>query len=375
MPTVTFLVPCYRLAHFLPECVDSILGQTHADLEVVILDDCSPDDTPAVAARFTDPRVRYVRHPQNLGHLRNYNAGIALARGEYVWLISADDRLRRPYIVERFVDLAERHPEVGFVFCPGVGLRDGRDTAVLGRARSDDPVRPGREFLHDELLGRNLVLAASGMVRRRLYDTLGGFPLDLPYAGDWYLWCLFSLHADVGYLPEPMVSYRDHDRSMTRILSADGTRRLLADEFAVRWRIARVAGEAGAPAIRARCEKALAEDYARFLAGSTRGALRGDEEGPVASEQVRFTPGEVEAPARANAWDAPTARAILVRSCILGGDIALARGERARAAALYAAALRARPASLEAISKSALLRLGRVGDALRRQIARVRRAV
>ena len=102
-PTVSFVVPCYKLAHLLGECVDSILGQTYRDFEVLIMDDCSPDNTAEVAQSFTDPRVRHVRNEPNLGHLRNYNKGIELARGKYVWLISADDRLRRPYVLERYV--------------------------------------------------------------------------------------------------------------------------------------------------------------------------------------------------------------------------------------------------------------------------------
>src|SRR5579875_3105196 len=120
-PTVSFVVPCYKLAHLLPQCLDSILGQSYGDLEVLLMDDCSPDDTPAVAARYQhDKRVRYIRHQKNVGHLRNYNHGIRQARGKYIWLISADDYLRLPYALERYVSFLERHPRVGFAFCPAV---------------------------------------------------------------------------------------------------------------------------------------------------------------------------------------------------------------------------------------------------------------
>src|SRR5258706_15476525 len=100
-PTVSFVVPCYKLAHLLPECVHSILGQTYGDFEVLIMDDHSPDNTAEVAQAIKDPRVRYIRNDPNLGSLRNYNKGIGLARGKYVWLISADDYLRRPHVLER----------------------------------------------------------------------------------------------------------------------------------------------------------------------------------------------------------------------------------------------------------------------------------
>src|SRR5216684_5652724 len=93
-PKVSFVIPCYKLAHLLPECVNSILSQTYQDFEVLIMDDCSPDHTPEVARSFRDARVKHIRNEPNLGHLKNYNKGIELARGQYVWLISADDCLR-----------------------------------------------------------------------------------------------------------------------------------------------------------------------------------------------------------------------------------------------------------------------------------------
>ena len=113
-PRVTFVVPCYNLGHLLSECLTSIITQSYTDLEVLVMDDCSPDATPQVAGRIADPRVQHVRNATNLGHLRNYNAGIAMARGEYVWLISADDKLRKPYVVERFVEHLDRHRRPGF---------------------------------------------------------------------------------------------------------------------------------------------------------------------------------------------------------------------------------------------------------------------
>src|SRR6266550_3100148 len=106
-PIVSFVVPCYKLAHLLRECVDSILCQTFGNLEVLIMDDCSPDKTSEVAQSFRDSRVRYIRNESNLGHLRNYNKGISLTQGKYVWLISADDYLRRAYILEKYVNLLE----------------------------------------------------------------------------------------------------------------------------------------------------------------------------------------------------------------------------------------------------------------------------
>ena len=71
IPRVSFVVPCFKLAHLLPQCIDSILSQSYTNLEVIIMDDASPDNTPDVVRRFNDSRLRYVRNSANLGHLRN----------------------------------------------------------------------------------------------------------------------------------------------------------------------------------------------------------------------------------------------------------------------------------------------------------------
>ena len=202
-PTVSFVVLCYKLAHLLPECVNSILSQTYSDFELLIMDDCSPDNTQEVAKSFQDPRVKYVRNEKNLGVLRNENEGVHQSRGKYVWIISADDYLRKPYITQRYVELMEKHPRVGYVICAGVAVRDGRETGVLphSKYRNRDAIVQGHDFLK-KLLYSNVVLAPSAMARRECYEkismyplnaTFGGKKIDMVWASDWYVWCAFAL--------------------------------------------------------------------------------------------------------------------------------------------------------------------------------------
>jgi len=269
-PKVSFVVPCYKLAHLLPECVESILAQTHRNLEVLIMDDCSPDDTSAVARSFNDARVRHVRNDPNLGHLRNYNKGISLASGDYIWLISADDRLRRPYVVQRYVAAMEANPRLGYAFCTGMSLQDGRETGIVGWAdlQRPDGILGGRQFLR-RLLESNCVLAPAGLVRRECYERIGTFPTDLPFAGDWYLWCIFALYYDVAYFAEPMVNYREHSASMTDAMIGKDIRLLARDDQEVRWRILERLEQEGEADLAEHCRETLVNYFRTVMTSAS----------------------------------------------------------------------------------------------------------
>lgn len=361
-PSVTFVVPCYKLAHLLRQCVESILSQTFGQLEILIMDDCSPDDTAEVANSFGDARVVHVRNEPNLGHLRNYNKGIGLARGKYVWLISADDYLRRPYVLQRYVNALERHPAVGYTVCPGVGVRDGVETQVIDYSVSGrhDRVVPGHQWLK-RLLPANIVVAASGLVRRECYLSHGAFPLDMPYAGDWYLWSLFAFHHDVAYFAEAMVCYREHTLSMTTHLTREKVQACAREEISIPWAIKARADEAGLKELSRDCLTAVAQIYGRNLA------------------QLRFgmaTPilelGHFEESLREHSGSESERDFVRAHVYANMGNEYYWRGDAASAHRLYGAAFRKDPFMLGVLAKRMLLSSGWAGNAVRRLIRRSR---
>src|SRR6185312_8610608 len=109
--TVDVVIPCYRYARYLSQSVSSVLSQSGPSVRVLIIDDASPDETPAVAARLRagDARVSVRRHEANAGHIASYNEGIAWASAKYTMLLSADDYLL-PDALARAVDLMDRYP-------------------------------------------------------------------------------------------------------------------------------------------------------------------------------------------------------------------------------------------------------------------------
>jgi glycosyltransferase involved in cell wall biosynthesis len=275
VPTVSFVVPCYKLGHLLSECIRSILSQTYPHFEVLIMDDCSPDNTEEIAKSIRDPRVKYIRNEQNLGLLDNFNKGIGLSRGKYVWIISADDYLRRTYILGRYVKLMELNPNVGYTLCPGVTVKNGQETGVEGCYGRRNRIVKGHVFLKT-LLEWNRVMAPSAMARRECYERIDVFPRNVMWAGvrvdmswvaDWYSWCLFSLSFDVGYFAEPMVCYRIHDLAITNSLTQqENVGRCAAADIAVPWLVRQKALELGERKVARDCLRAIAHQYAAHRA-------------------------------------------------------------------------------------------------------------
>jgi glycosyltransferase involved in cell wall biosynthesis len=369
---VSFIIPCYRLGHLLPECVGSIFSQTYSNFEVLIMDDSSPDNTPEVASSFRDSRIKYVRNECNLGQLRNYNKGIGLSRGKYVWLISADDYLRQPYILQRYVELMEEHPRIGYTFCPVAGLRNGEETGVLAFSMygTSDRIVKGHIFLRD-LLGGNMVASPSAMVRRECYEQISLFPLDVTWAGspadmnwcgDWYLWCVFGLAFDVGYFAEPMVCYREHDLGMTAILTRpDTVESCRTADVALPWLIRERANEKGLGEISEYCLHAIAREYARQAAGKE-----------YRSSMSLMTAAQFEESIRLSTESESERNWIRARFYVGQGDGLFSRGDWSSAVQSYRAALRADPRMIKVYAKLLLLSLGRPGGYARRTVRKLR---
>jgi len=356
IPRVSFVVPCYKHGHFLLDCVRSILGQSYEDLEIVIMDDCSPDDTPAIARALNDRRVRYVRNERNLGHLANYNKGIGLTRGEFIWLINVDDYLRSPDVLMRFVAALDAHPTAAYVFCPAVAVRNGVEEAPHGSHGGVDRLISGNAFVA-QLVARNTVPTPAVMVRRSSYDRVGVFPADMPHAGDWFQWCRHALHGDVAYVAEPMVCYRRHDANMSTFYLENPVA-LVADEMRVRFRVKALAEELGRKEIARAALEGIAADYtARVTLGLFEGWRRG-----LTYEQFEMSLWEQCLDPHDVSWITATVLAGL-------GDAYYARREREAARTCYQRALRYTPFAGSSFAKLALMRAGVAGDWVRRSRA------
>jgi glycosyltransferase involved in cell wall biosynthesis len=217
MSSVDVIVPCYRYAHFLKECVESVLSQFGPSVRVLIINDASPDNTADVAAALAndDSRVTVRHHLTNLGHIATYNEGIEWVSADYMLLLSADDYLL-PGALNRAITLMESHPEVGFIFGHAIELSES------GAARWNEvtPCRngvctiSGKEFI---LLSgaRDIVRTPTAVVRTKLQHKVGGYRPELPHAGDMEMWLRLALHASVGFVASDQAVYRRHSSNMS----------------------------------------------------------------------------------------------------------------------------------------------------------------
>jgi GT2 family glycosyltransferase len=223
---VSVVIPCFNGARHLGEALDGALAQTHSDVEVVVTDDGSTDDTPAVLAAYGD-RIRRLSQA-NAGPSAARNRALAAATGEYVALLDADDRFH-PTKLERQVAVLRARPDVGAVYC-GWRFIDaaGRVLPELGWPRVEGD-------LLDALVLGNLFHPVSVVLRRDVVDAAGGFDVRCPVNEDWDLFLRASRQgARWACVDEALCDYRIHaGQSHQRLALVHGiAREILARFFA-----------------------------------------------------------------------------------------------------------------------------------------------
>jgi sugar O-acyltransferase (sialic acid O-acetyltransferase NeuD family) len=217
LPSVDVVVPCYKYADYLTDCVQSVLSQRDVSVRVLIIDDASPDNTVEVASALerADRRVEFRRHIINHGHIATYNEGIAWASADYFLLLSADDRLL-PGAFARAAKIFAEHPNVGLVHGQAVVCEDP-DKSTQPINQSDDfKIVEGRQFVRTFCGGGlNLVQTPTVVVRTQMQKDLGGYRRELLHTGDMEMWMRFAVHGDIAETVAHQAFYRLHGKNMS----------------------------------------------------------------------------------------------------------------------------------------------------------------
>lgn len=225
MPSVTVVMPVYNGERYLREAIASVLAQTFRDFEFLILDDGSTDRSAEMVEAYRDPRIRLIRQATHRGLVETLNQGFAIAGGQFVARMDADDRAR-PQRLERQVKRMQDDDRIGLVGC-GVEVIDAH-----GRRRPRFRlVADSHELVCWQLLFENCIAHSSVMVRREAVMQIGGYRQG-SWSEDYDLWVRMSRCYRMVQLPEVLQQYRLHPDS---VLARDG-------EQHEAWRL-RVMGE------------------------------------------------------------------------------------------------------------------------------------
>lgn len=223
-PTVSVVVPAYNRARVLPRAIESVLDQTLSDVEVIVVDDASTDDTAEVVQRFDDERVCYVRHDENRGGSAARNTGIDHTDGEFVAFLDSDDAFH-PTKLQRQVDLLRsRGPEWVAAYC-GVDYRTPPTSGTLrlferGLKSVLEPLVPslfsnyagmgreGGEELVPAVLKMEFSTGGSStmLVRRETLDAMDGWDERFQRQQDWEFLVRLLRQGKLGYVDDTLVT-------------------------------------------------------------------------------------------------------------------------------------------------------------------------
>jgi glycosyltransferase involved in cell wall biosynthesis len=233
MPTVSIIIPNYNHARFLSKRINSVLQQTFRDFELILLDDCSTDNSRSILFSYAcDPRVRIEFNEVNSGSpYKQWNKGVRLAHGEYVWIAESDDYADEK-LLERLVAVLDAEPQVVYVNCRSWRVHaddrlDGYgDSYLLDVDRNkwtNDFNVDGREECRNYFVHLNSVCNASSVLfRKAVYERVGGADEKLRFCGDWKLWAAMALNGRVAHIREPLNYYRIHDATVTKESKQEG---------------------------------------------------------------------------------------------------------------------------------------------------------
>jgi glycosyltransferase involved in cell wall biosynthesis len=248
-PRVTVAIPTYKRPEMLAEALESVLGGTYQDFEVLVANDDPTDDLASLQARFGDPRIRWLARPENIGMLDNHLDAFRHARGEFIAFLDDDDRWS-PGLLSTLVPILDSHPDVVVAFADHYVVDDtGRVDEALsdyvserwGRAALDEG--PHRPFHKIAVVDQSIPLQCAAVLRA---SAISLADYDRAVGNYWDLWSSYLLARSGGtawYVPQRLAFYRSHaDAATTQGRAANARagiyvwRQFLADAAVAPWK-------------------------------------------------------------------------------------------------------------------------------------------
>jgi glycosyltransferase involved in cell wall biosynthesis len=234
-PAISIGVPVYNMERLLPEAVESALGQTYRDFELIVVDNASTDRSYEIASEYArrDSRVRVFRNDTNIGHLPNFNRCFDLARGTWLKFLCADDWLA-PDCLERLMAAARPGPLVmncaeEYTFPPGFPddvkaphlaywRKHSRRLSDRFPGRTLIPADEFAALVAEDPTTHAALTACSSMIHRAGWERFGRFNPDLSHLNDWELCARIGIHTGVLNVDDAVTYYRIHGASLSDTL-------------------------------------------------------------------------------------------------------------------------------------------------------------
>ncbi|MGI2901900.1 glycosyltransferase family 2 protein [Tolypothrix sp. VBCCA 56010] len=214
-PLWSVMIPTYNCAKYLRETLKSVLAQDPGAevMQIEVIDDCSTKDDPqAVVEELGQGRVGFYRQPYNVGHTKNFETCLKRSRGKLIHQLHGDD-----YVQDGFYRKMQRafedNPNIGAAFCRHIFIDEhGNFQTISGLEQPESGVMSN--FL-ERIASFQQIQTPSIVVRRKVYEVLGGFDSRLSWTEDWEMWVRIAARFPIWYEIEPLAVYRKHSGSNT----------------------------------------------------------------------------------------------------------------------------------------------------------------
>lgn len=214
-PVVSIVIPAYNHAAYLAETIESVFRQTYRQWELIVIDDGSTDETPAIIQRYRDPRIRTFRH-DNRGLSATLNRGVSLARGRYFAFLPSDD-VYEPDKLTVQVEVLEKNPTVGIVFSRQTVIdAQGEPTAEKQVQSWFEVSFTTKEEIFPALFERDFLSTPTHLLRMECFARVGLFDESLVTTQDYDLWVRILRYYDIRLLSQSLVRMRWHEHNQTR---------------------------------------------------------------------------------------------------------------------------------------------------------------
>ena len=273
MPKVSVIVPNYNHACYLQQRIDSILNQTYQDFELILLDDCSTDHSREILLSYKEnPKIsRIVFNKQNSGStFKQWNKGIEMAQGEYIWIAESDDWADITFL-EELVSELNKYPDVGIVYTASTLIDEqGNCTYENNESNSGEVLFfKGIDFINNKLLTSNAIWNASMMLFRKelLNNVLNEEYKHMKYSGDWLLYVQLAQKSNIIEIKKTLNHYRKHDKNVSSTAIQAGI--FFTEGFKVFRYVATIDGVKISQKTLAQWAKSFAKENIRYSFSST----------------------------------------------------------------------------------------------------------